>query len=61
MPDFTIIDESQITVKGARGGWKRDFVIVFCIILVAVIAFGLGRLSVLWEEKMPVQIETISR
>ncbi len=40
--------------------YKNDIFIVLVIILVALISFGLGRLSKIRENKMPVTIENLS-
>lgn len=40
--------------------YKNDIITASVIILIALIAFGLGRLSVLLEKKTPIRIENMS-
>src|SRR3990167_6729605 len=43
-----------------RGGWdNNELYLAAIIILVAVISFGLGRLSKIREEKTPITIENV--
>jgi len=39
---------------------ENDIIIVLVIVFVALIAFGLGRLSVLFEKKMPIEVENLT-
>ncbi|MBI1956853.1 MAG: hypothetical protein HYS44_00110 [Candidatus Niyogibacteria bacterium] len=55
--DEIIIAPLEESVKTSRVGWKRDAVIAVLFIVIALIAFGLGRLSVS-EERTPIRIET---
>jgi hypothetical protein len=59
------IDYNTFMVRNLREKVKQWFlpredeiILVFTIILVALIGFGLGRLSALREEKFPIQIQT---
>ena len=47
------------SVKSFAFEYRRDIFIALCIILVAIISFGLGRLSVAWNSKTPIRFETI--
>ncbi len=47
-------------IKGKLGklrDYEKELFVALLVILVAVLAFGLGRLSRLEGDKMPVQIE----
>ncbi len=53
-----MIDKLWGAVKGNLH--MRDLVIVMAFILVAVIAFGLGRLSAILDQKVPIRIDALS-
>lgn len=40
--------------------YENDIILVFVIVFVALIAFGLGRLSAISEKKTPITIENLS-
>ncbi len=40
--------------------YENDIILVFVIVFVALIAFGLGRLSAVSEKKIPITIENMS-
>ncbi|MFA6475972.1 MAG: hypothetical protein WCV68_01000 [Candidatus Paceibacterota bacterium] len=42
---------------GKIGEYEKELSVALLVILVALLAFGLGRLSRLESDKMPVQIE----
>ena len=46
------------SVKRGIVGKERDIFIIASFIFVALIAFGLGRLSVLVTERIPIRVET---
>lgn len=41
--------------------YEKDLILVMVIILVALISFGLGRLSKIGERKTPITIETLNK
>ena len=52
-----MIPETLMRVKSFAAEYRRDIFIALCILLVTLIAFGLGRLSAVWENKTPIRIE----
>lgn len=44
-------------IKNFRNTYEKDLVIVIVIVMVALISFGLGRLSKIEERKTPIVIE----
>lgn len=56
-PFLRVALRNQKRVTLGNYPWKRDAVIVILFILIAVIAFGLGRLSVVIDRE-PIRIET---
>ena len=54
--DDLIITDIPLEVKQRGGRWRRDLFVAILILLVAIIAFGLGRLSAFWE-RVPIHIE----
>ncbi|MBI4692220.1 MAG: hypothetical protein HY773_02135 [Candidatus Terrybacteria bacterium] len=46
-------------IKNFRNTYEKDFIIVIVIVTMAFISFGLGRLSKIKENKIPITIENI--
>lgn len=51
------IDENTEKVKGGWRAYEKELFVALLVILVALLAFGLGRLSKIEGAKEPVQIE----
>ncbi len=62
--EYVIVDDMDDEDRGSEGGWKdklldfldNKYFVPIVIILIAIIAFSLGRVSGLQEKKTPVRI-----
>lgn len=52
-----MIGESSGKIKAWLASNKNDLFLVFTVAMVAVIGFALGRISVLRDEKFPIEIQ----
>ena len=56
--DFRMITDSVNKIKEWGSGRRADIFLFTSIVLVSLISFGLGRLSVLWEPRLPLSVTT---